>query len=102
MNENLSCIRKEDHKIERLNYKKANYKAMRHNFTYMDWSAFEEASTVNEKWDSFLKIYNDGVRQYVPRVNRMEIARSGNSGLIGTVCRQKVQGTEYGINGVKK
>lgn len=41
---------------------------MRSFYTHMDWSILDKACTVDEKWDSFLKIQNDLVK-HVPRVN---------------------------------
>ena len=49
---------------------------MKQYFAHTEWSAFDEASTANDKWNLFLEIYNDGVRQHVPRMNRREVMRS--------------------------
>ncbi len=47
---------------------------MRKYFEEADWSNFNEAQGVEEKWLSLLKIYNDGVKRYVPKMGKREIA----------------------------
>ena len=76
MSENLKYIREENHRIGRLNYRRADYKAMKLYFTKVDWRDFDVANTIDKKWDLFLKIYNDCVSQHVPRVSKKEITES--------------------------
>ena len=59
MSENLKYIREENHRIGRLNYRRANYKAMKQYFTKVDWRDFDVANSIDKKWDLFLEIYND-------------------------------------------
>ena len=57
----------EDYKQDRFRYSRANYDQMRRYFEEVDWSGFEREMGVEEKWDEFLKIYNEAVERYVPR-----------------------------------
>ena len=76
MTENYKYEDKENHRIGRLNYGRADYDAMKKYFAHVDWGAFDVTNSINEKWDMFLKIYNDCVRLYVPKVSMKEIGRS--------------------------
>ena len=73
MTEDYNCSRDESHKIGRLNYRKADYEAMKQYFSQMDWGAFDMAENIDEKWDWFLKTYNDCVKKYVPRVRARKV-----------------------------
>ena len=66
--EGIKTVMNENHKVGRYNYGKANYAELRRYFENADWSRFEEAKGVEEKWNLFLGIYNEGVVKYVPTV----------------------------------
>ena len=57
---------KEDHKNGRLNYAKANFVELRKFFGNINWKALMKGKTVQEKYETFLSKYNEGVQKYVP------------------------------------
>lgn len=73
MNDKREVRRGEDHKIGRYNYSKANFAYLRKHFEEADWSKLYRAGTVEKKWLSLLEIYNEGIRQYVPKMGKREI-----------------------------
>ena len=56
----------EDYKKERLNYARANYENLRNCFGSIDWKDIMKDTTVQEKYESFLHMYNEGVKRFVP------------------------------------
>lgn len=76
MKENVRYMREEGYKIGRLNYKKADFEGMKQYFANTDWKEFDIASTVDKKWDFFLKIHDSCIKRYVPRMSKREIGRS--------------------------
>ena len=57
----------EEHRQVRLRYNKADYEKMRKYFEEVDWSKFEGLMGMEEKWEEFLRIYNEAVERYVPK-----------------------------------
>ena len=49
---------------ERRNYAKANYTAMKKYFNYIDWTKIKNLKVMQEKYDFFLMIYEQGVNEY--------------------------------------
>ena len=58
---------KEDYKMERYRYNKANYEKLREFFGQVDWSRFDGEEDVLRKWDEFIKIYEIAIRKFVPK-----------------------------------
>ena len=64
--------RNEHYRTGRFNYGKADFIKLRNYFEQVDWSAFEDASGIEEKWREFVNIYEEGVNKYVPRVKKKQ------------------------------
>ena len=62
--------RDEHYRTGRLNYGKADFTKLRNYFEQVDWSAFEDASDIEDKWKEFVNIYEEGINKYVPRVKK--------------------------------
>ena len=56
----------ESYKKKRRNYAEANYTAMKRFFNGIDWTKMKELKDVQEKYDLFLMIYEQGVKEYIP------------------------------------
>ena len=49
-------------------FHKANYDAMRHDLLDIDWPDIFLQKNVQEQWDIFLKIYNNLMNKYLPKI----------------------------------
>ena len=58
----------ESYKNKRRNYAKANYTAMKRFFNETDRTKIKELKEVQEKCDLFLMIYEQGVKEYIPKI----------------------------------
>ena len=56
----------ESYKKKRRNYAIANYTAMKRFFNETEWAKTKKLKDVQEKYDLFLMIYEQGVKKYVP------------------------------------
>ena len=56
----------EEHKNGRLNYAKANYKELKKFGGSTNWKEIMEGKTVQEKYETFMVKYNEGIQKYVP------------------------------------
>ena len=70
---------KQKESYKKLNYAKANYNATKRFFNEIDWTKIKELKDVQEKYDLFLMIYEQGVKEYVPyyKVKKKKVKRSG-------------------------
>lgn len=66
INSNCVEVLDEKHKAKRRNYFKVRYEELKTFFRNMNWAVIKEAKSVQEKYNCFLEIYNEGVRGYVP------------------------------------
>ena len=66
----------EDHKVDRLDYKRTNFTELRKFFKEADWSRLINASQIDEKWESFSNIYHEGVGRYVPKMSQKTRGKS--------------------------
>lgn len=64
-------LERETHKESRLNYGRADFKALKCYFKDTDWSEIEQKDNVNEKYLVFKNIYDDAVNRYVPKQGNM-------------------------------
>ena len=55
----------ESYKKKRRNYAKANFIAMKKFFNETDWTKIKELKDIQEKYDLFLMIYEQGINEYV-------------------------------------
>ena len=55
----------ESYKKKRRNHTKANCTAMKRFFNEIDWTKIKELKDVQEKYDLFLMIYEQGIKEYV-------------------------------------
>ena len=85
MGEEVLEIRSESHKTGRYNYGRANYEELRRYFGSIDWTEFEKARGVEEKWKLLLEIYNKGVAKYLPRV---KIGQCGKNSWLSAKCKE--------------
>ena len=65
--ESCPSTRKEVHKNEWLDYSKTNFRQLIQYFDEVDWSTTFQLRDIEEKWNSFLEIYNKGVERWVPK-----------------------------------
>ena len=60
--------RNEEHRVGRYSYGKTDFNGLRKFFERGDWSKFETASNIQEKWQEFIKMYEEGIEKYVPKI----------------------------------
>ncbi|XP_050714228.1 uncharacterized protein LOC126997279 [Eriocheir sinensis] len=66
---------KEDHKIGRRNYCKADFVSMRTFFENANWSGLYKARSTQDKWEEFLKLYKEAENRYVPKVTKRDVGK---------------------------
>ena len=84
----------ESYKKKRRNYAKANYTAMKRFFNEIDWSIMEKLKDVQEKYDLFLMIHKQGVKEYIPFYEVKE--KDKKSGLTESVKELKREEMKHG------
>lgn len=52
----------------RTNYRKLYFSELSKHFKDADWSRFNGAMGIEEKWDMLLEIYNGTVRRHIPKM----------------------------------
>ena len=65
--EETETMRNEEHHAMRLDFSKTDFDRMRRFFQEENWDLFFRATSVQEKWDEFLKIYREGEKRFVPK-----------------------------------
>ena len=85
----------ESYKNKRVNYAKANYTAMKRFFNETDWMKIKELKDVQEKYNLFLMMYEQGVGKYVP-FYKVKGKGKKNSGLTESVKELKREEIKHG------
>lgn len=67
--------RNEIYKNGRYEYRKVDFIGLREYFGEAKWKQLFRASSMQEKWDIFMEIYNEGVSRYVPKIKTKEVKR---------------------------
>ena len=62
-----SCLLDQNYKMDRYKYSRANFDGIKQYFENANWENFDNARNTQEKWDEFIKIYDEAVRTYVPK-----------------------------------
>ena len=69
-------VRMEDHKNGRYHFGKADFMGLKQFYMDTNWRKFDEATNIYEKWTEFLKVYNEGVERYVPKMNTIKVKKN--------------------------
>ena len=67
--------RDEAHKRDRYHFEKANFDALREYFGNINQSDMMTADNVHGKYDKFIKVYNEGLGRYVPKLSESLIKK---------------------------
>ncbi|XP_050695649.1 uncharacterized protein LOC126985138 [Eriocheir sinensis] len=73
--EKRTIDRKEDHKIGRSNFCKADFVSMRTFFENANWSGLYKAKSTQDKWEEFSKLYKEAENRYVPKVTKKDVGK---------------------------
>ena len=57
----------EEHKKERRNYAKTNFKGLKEFYKEIEWRKLLEGKGVQKKYEVFLSKYKEGIERYVPK-----------------------------------
>ncbi len=72
---------------------------MRKYFKEANWTNFNEVQGVEEKWMSLHKIYNEGVKRYIPKMGKREITNKVWFNRKCEKAKDKKDVQQYGISG---
>ena len=86
----------ESHKRRRRNYAKANFNELKEYFEKTDWKVLQELEDVQQKYDAFLEIYEQGVKKHVPLYT---VKEKGKKEWFNVMCyKAKRKGIKHGRN----
>ncbi|MPC14940.1 hypothetical protein E2C01_007720 [Portunus trituberculatus] len=71
--ENCPSTRKETYKNKCLDYSRTNFKQLTKYFVDVDWNTALQARDIEEKWNTFLDMYNRWIEMSTKEVNREHI-----------------------------
>lgn len=66
----------------RYSFGKKTLKGLRTFFEDVDWREFSATREMHKKWETFLNLYNSGIKKYVPRENERTGKKTGSTEIV--------------------
>lgn len=65
----------DNYRNDRLNYSKTDYVSLRRYFEGVDWNLIMQEQNIQGKYNKFLEIYGEGIKQFVPKFKNGNFAK---------------------------